>query len=190
MQCGRRQIFASSQFIPFIVRKSVAVHIQRYHDNTRLARTCLIILKSNLIKSVPTYQEVVFSWDIHNRMIESKRNITTICPERNQLVGSSGNTILNLLQHISTGITSLPIWHLVNELSRRGAIFMDFGYIRAIFHFLMNNPHRKIMPQCSVFIKNLYGHSISPFLGCKKQAIACFRQDVLRTVRVCTCPYI
>ena len=122
-------ITTATDFIPWIIRKSVAVYIFRNHHNTCLVHSSKHQILHFLIGVTPD-GKITLTWYIGNRMIEMEGDISTPASESYQMCISiknafACNVLVTLTNHVGLSITSFIFWNIVDVLSWGRAIFVN-----------------------------------------------------------------
>ena len=102
---GRRVIFASCQFVPLIIRQSVAIRVFGYKHDSRFGVSSGFIQQSaiHIIVGVAVYLEVIFTGDVGDGMVESHGNVTSESSEREETGGAVLQQFGGACQHLNTG---------------------------------------------------------------------------------------
>ena len=125
--------------VPLVVRLAVLVLVEHDHDDTRFRTASVDARMSCAVERVAIDADVVFARNVYDRMVESERDVTAVCAERNTALHLSGDGFLGLLPHGLRRV-ALPVFgHRVHELSRSRAVFVDRRYVGTVLYLLFDH---------------------------------------------------
>ena len=100
VSCLGRTVFASFQFIPFVIGNAVAVRVVAYHHYTGFRRTTFFIRIRQFVEAVPPYAEIRLTGHVDNRVVESESHITAVASERDHYVVGTRYRLFGFLQNV------------------------------------------------------------------------------------------
>lgn len=101
-------------------------------------------------------------------MIEAEGHIASPSSKRNKLVGCAFDAFLCLCEHGGICVAGFIYRHLIDELSGRGAIFVDLGYIRTVFYLFVHYVYFGGNGESTVVAVDAQGERICSLLSLKE----------------------
>ena len=145
VECFGRIVLAAGQFVPWVIGDAVAIGVVAHHHYARLGAAAAVFGVGGFIEAVAPDAEVV-AGKVDHGVVKGKGHVTAVGAERNHHIVGAADALAGLACHVLGCIALIVARHLVDKLSRGGAILGHGGYVGTEFDF---------------FVKYVYGHRMA-----------------------------
>ena len=176
-------IFTSRQFIPLVIRDSVAIAVIAYHHNPWFRRTTFAVIVCQFIETVAVNHEIHLPRGIDDRMVETEYDISAKTSKRDHDIIGAGDGFLHLFQYVGIVLTGFILRHDIYELPRSRIVFIYFGYVRAVINLFVKHSHPELEMIRGFLIHNIEDKVICSLLLSQEYVVALCRQHFTRCQR-------